>query len=105
MAAPCDTSWTAEAPVVIEPAHRPDRGSLYHLARRTVALAYARSRLSPLDLQVSAGSAAAPPMEAEKQVKEVPAARTLNVADRAQKSDPLDFLAALDAFLDSFESD
>ena len=42
-ACPCDTSWSSEAPIVLEPAHRPDAvrsASFYHLARRASALAF-----------------------------------------------------------------
>lgn len=54
-ASPCDTSWTEEPPVVLEPPHRPDRQptqpadragappSFFELARRAAAVAHAPS--------------------------------------------------------------
>ena len=49
VACPCATSWTAQAPVVLEPSHRPDREQasmggdstpFYELASRATSLAY-----------------------------------------------------------------
>ena len=51
VACPCDTSWTAQSPIVVEPPHRPDASgdadgastetSFYELVRRASTMAYA----------------------------------------------------------------
>jgi hypothetical protein len=106
MAVPCATSWTEEAPVVVEPPHRPEitvssssgrqqkQPAFYHLMRRASLLAYfsARSRGTLGDEDVGRG-----------QQEEEGVGEAGHNADEVQTRSAR-FLGALDRLIVSFES-